>query len=258
MHACRELFFLLSIPMGDGPGRSLYRAIQGDDLPAITRLLEEHPSVVDVRAVLNLENMGPNGSTVGEWVVTPVIFAVLTGRTEATRILVDHGADVNGVPTGPEGMTPLFAALVSTQPDPVLDYLMEKGADPFKKGRRTGITGLILAASVDRVGAIRMMLSRPGAEEGVNVTDNVGLTALAYACQRGAKAAARVLLLEGKANHRLANAAGSTALDLAREYGHRSCAQLLEVRDGSEGVVLHACMTCWLRVPPALRHHRSP
>src|SRR4051794_22025160 len=68
---------------------------------------------------------------------TPLTFACLSSVPEYVRILVDSGANINLV--GKDGFSPLFAAMVSKNPEIVL-YLLKQGAD-YKRPLLTNVRG---------------------------------------------------------------------------------------------------------------------
>ncbi|MGE0393869.1 MAG: ankyrin repeat domain-containing protein [Vicinamibacterales bacterium] len=76
------------------------------------------------------------GRTVTEG-LTPMLFAVRSGRAEAVKALLDAGAKLEEAAS--DGTTPLFMAIVNAHWE-LATYLLEKGADPNANGR--GITPL--------------------------------------------------------------------------------------------------------------------
>ncbi|PWT97199.1 MAG: hypothetical protein C5B51_31865 [Terriglobia bacterium] len=59
--------------------------------------------------------------------MTPLLFAVRDGNSEMTRLLLDHGADINW--SSGNRTTPLLIALLNGQVG-LAGYLLERGADP--------------------------------------------------------------------------------------------------------------------------------
>jgi uncharacterized protein len=76
---------------------------------------------------------------------TPLILAVSTGNLEMTKLLVEHGADVNARATTEVGSTVLCFAIEGRNLQ-VLDYLIERGANVDGKSKN-GQTPLHYAAA---------------------------------------------------------------------------------------------------------------
>lgn len=83
-------------------------------------------------------------------VVNPLYKAAILGDSQAARLLLEAGADVDAR-EGSEGRTPLMAACMSRQAGPdLVKLLLDHGADPNSVGTRTGDLNrpiLALAAS---------------------------------------------------------------------------------------------------------------
>ena len=95
-------------------------------------------------SVLRAVKMGPLSTNVVSRVadvnkiyqtgMTPLVFAVLTGRTEVVEILISHGADINQTDTLPinrcemKGFTPLCHAAMKGHKD-IAELLIRKGAN---------------------------------------------------------------------------------------------------------------------------------
>ena len=97
-------------------------------------------------SVLRAVKMGPLSTNVVSRVadvnkvyqtgMTPLVFAVLTGRTEVVEILISHGADINQTDTRPKkkglnemkGFTPLCHAAMKGHKD-IAELLIRKGAN---------------------------------------------------------------------------------------------------------------------------------
>jgi len=89
--------------------------------------------------------------------LTPLLLSARQGRLEATRALVEAGADVNLV--DPDRHTPLILAIINGHVD-VAKYLIEKGAD-VNMTDKVGRTALWAAVDLHRV----PMSNRPAPRE---------------------------------------------------------------------------------------------
>ena len=126
----------------------------------------------------------------------PLAFAVAEGRRQTARMLLSHGADVDGANS--LGRTPLMFASVYGFLD-LATWLLDAGADP-----------------------------------NIVPTDDTGWPALIAAAQRGHADVVALLLAHG-ADAGARDRAGNTALDHARAERHRDVVRLLEgaaARDG--------------------------
>jgi hypothetical protein len=86
--------FVLFLSLGCGLfAAPIHDAAQAGDLAKITSLLAANPALVNAKA--------PNSAT-------PLMYAVHSGKTEAAKLLVQKGADVNI--TNSDGETALFEA----------------------------------------------------------------------------------------------------------------------------------------------------
>jgi ankyrin repeat protein len=122
---------------------------------------------------------------------TTLHFACFFGQPEAARLLLEHGAAVNVVAANP-----------------------------------TRVMALHSAASARNLEAARLLLDH-GAP--VNARQMGGWVPIHAAAQNGDRAMVEMLLEHG-ADASLANDAGKTAADVAREKGHAEIAALLERR----------------------------
>jgi len=136
--------------------------------------------------------------------------AALRGQTEIVRILADNGYDVNR-PT-PSGSTCLNDAALKGQKK-VAQLLLEHGAK-VNVPDSSGSFALHNAAIGGDADMVAMMLDH-GAEIDARDAES-GATALMLAASLGRAAAVRLLLQRG-ANAKLADKAGHTALDRARQ-----------------------------------------
>jgi ankyrin repeat protein len=155
--------------------------------------------------------------------ITPLITAVRNACLEAAQVLLDAGADVNGLTTN-LGTWPLFAAVV-TRSDAGMAWLLEHGASlTVVDGDRQTIAHLLAAAearcSAANVSAAAEFVSRwfrrvIAAEPALlEARDGEGLTPLIAAAGAGCEAGVAVLLKLG-ANVGAIATAGRTALAYA-------------------------------------------
>ncbi|MCW3055558.1 MAG: ankyrin repeat protein [Chthonomonadales bacterium] len=106
--------------------------------------------------------------------ITPVVFAVASGNTEAVALLLQHGAKINEVT---EMGTPLICAAGQGRTE-MMRFLLAQGAD-INMLDMTGTTALIATVCHARLpDAVQLLLD---AHADVNRKDKRGNTALAYA-----------------------------------------------------------------------------
>ncbi len=119
---------------------------------------------------------------------TALMFASYNGHTEIVRFLVERGTEISR--KNMDGRTSLMFAASGPFPETV-EFLLEQGADP-------------------------------------NVKDNVeGWTSLMYAAAEGNRDVVQILIDNG-ADVSLKDTDGETAIDFARNNGHKSVVDLLE------------------------------
>jgi len=226
--------------------------------PLILAAANAHPTVV--RMLLD------HGARVGspgadKTRTSPLAYAAMAGSTEAVQALLDHGADVDV--QNHAGVTPLMLAAFGKEPE-IVEQLLQAGAQVDLENH-DGNTALVYAVLLRRPDAVRMLLdagasttiqtSIPdfgyvdplmlaagrghhevakalldhGAKTGVFCQiDSVGrMTPLLMAARAGDDETVRMLLDHG-ADPSVADDDGKTALDWAREGGHRTTQAILE------------------------------
>ena len=114
----------------------LIRAARTGSLDTIALLLD---SGADVNVA------GPTGD---DWDATPLEHAILARQAGAVRLLLDYGADPNGV-ADPNAPAPLLLAAGDTDPT-FVNVLLAYGADPAVEGKG-GVTPLTLAVSAGTI-----------------------------------------------------------------------------------------------------------
>jgi predicted LPLAT superfamily acyltransferase len=147
--------------------------------------------------------------------------AAAKGDTEAVKLLLEEGADVNMKRTS-NGTTALSMASQNGHTE-VVRLLLEKGADVNVKTTENS-TALFIAAEKGQIDIVKLLLGK-GAD--VNTKHTTGATALLQASAQGHAEIVRLLLKKGAdVNVKITNT-GSTALLLAAEYGHTEVVKLL-------------------------------
>lgn len=187
-------------------------------MEALRRLLDEDPELIEA-----------------EYPMPLLIVASLTASVGAARLLIERGAALDAREET-NGLTPLMVAC-HTGDVGMAALLLDRGADPTLRNTR-GLTPLMIACCIknaseaDHVAVIRLILQCGRAP--VDATESRGLTALWLACTTGFHERARVLLLEGLADHSLLTHAGANMHDVTRLAGQEQCIELLEVGDRPE------------------------
>ena len=178
-----------------------------------------------------------------------LINAASGGHEAATKLLLDHGADVT---------SDALIASADNGHEAVAKLLLDHGADPaaaMNDGRENhGRTALLLAALGGHEGVAKLLLDR-GAD--VASTDKDGRTALLLAATNGYEGVAKLLLehgadVNGVVRRWWSGAAhnGPTALMVAAHCGHEAVTKLLldhgadpaaAMNDGRTALHLAAC-----------------
>jgi serine/threonine-protein phosphatase 6 regulatory ankyrin repeat subunit B len=158
----------------------------------------------------------------------PLSLASGQGHLEVVCFLLDHGAEIDL--RGHNGGTALMWACANGHVD-VAQALLTRGGDPAVRDH-VGLTALIEASRAGDGENLHSIIRALVAHPKVNVDDRdiVGRTALYWACFYGNVGAARLLLLEGCADHTLADHGGQTPLAIASERGQQNCVELVQVR----------------------------
>ena len=109
----------------------------------------------------------------------PLIWSVWTVNIDVTKILLDHGADINGATEN--GLTPLlWITGVCNCPLDMVTLLLEGGADP-KKASKSGTTPLH-SAVLKGTEVVKALLEHGGYTDGA---DDAGQTPLGIATAMG-------------------------------------------------------------------------
>lgn len=163
--------------------RCLRNAIYNDSLGRVRYLLERVPDLYDEPDAFGehpieaasargnpeilrfLLSRGPctleGGQRQQGWEQTPLMSAVLTGRLEAVRVLVEAGANVRAKKSG-LGYTPIMFACyltTSTEYPQIVDLLLDYGAD-LDARTNDGRTALMMAVQDGLYGVVDALLRR--------------------------------------------------------------------------------------------------
>uniref|UniRef100_A0A0X3P756 K Homology domain-containing protein n=1 Tax=Schistocephalus solidus TaxID=70667 RepID=A0A0X3P756_SCHSO len=147
--------------------------------------------------------------------------ACLSGDEEAVKLFLSSGeCDVNEI--GIDGET-VLACAVSKNAVPIVELLLQRGADPNPKEKKVESVPLIEAAKDGHTDVVRLLLQY-GAS--VSQVSNNGYTALHYAATNGHLDCVR-LLLQYKSPLEVQNENGHTPLMEAASNGHIEVARCL-------------------------------
>jgi len=175
----------------------------------------------DVGAIHLLLEYGANvNHHESEFGLTPLILAVLNGRVETLRLLLQHNAEVDGKDN--KGRTALYRALSNNNVG-AIRLLLEYGAIVNQHESEFGSTPLIQAVQTGHVDIVRLLLQH---NADVEAADLEGDRALHWALYDGNLEMVRVLLERGADVHALAGF-NQTPLKIALKDGYRDIAQLL-------------------------------
>jgi ankyrin repeat protein len=189
-------------------------------------------------AVLNLDVAASNGDirAIGEALAagtkvdalsstgqTALYFAAFAGKTEAVKLLLDKGADVNGGQPGGLSGTPFQAALLSNQYE-IAKILLKDGKPPIDVHAKTLSlpTTTLLATVVDTKDAdlLKVFLDHAVGIDPNEQMPIVGWTALDSAILNRQNDLAAILLTKLRGWHFTPNAiTGQTTLDFAIQNG---------------------------------------
>jgi len=199
------------------------------ELPRRTMTFKEAVQYGDlVQIEAHLKRSGINADLGLGW--TPLHMAAFYGQSEATRLLLRRGADVNAA--AEDGHTPLHAAAAWASPE-VAQLLLSSGSNVNARDNK-GRTPLHWAVSGRQDKAV--LLLQEGAE--VDAADQQGRTALHLAAMHGFTEVAASLLAAG-ADTQIRDADGHTPLDLAsllpETTSRKRAIGLLLARDADPG-----------------------
>ncbi len=155
----------------------LLEALEHDNLVALRKILDANEVDLSQDVIMGSEY------DLDEYDEVPLLFfAISSGASlEAIEMLVDAGVDIMEV--NREGVGPLDVAIKYKRLD-VVKLCEERGVDLLASRRKSGITPLILAASLNDMEIVSYLLDK-GAD--INETDNYGMNAAGYARRMGQK-----------------------------------------------------------------------
>jgi ankyrin repeat protein len=104
-------------------------------------------------------------------------YAIRVGNFEATKILLNSGADINFYTTK-WNASPLMVA-ISNGHTKIVEYLLSKGANPNIKNHKNETT-LMLAAKSDKLNIYKLLINKGIV---INARDNSGNTAMLWAAE---------------------------------------------------------------------------
>lgn len=214
----------------------VHEAASKNDVEKLRALLEADPDLVDEEDDEYEEDEDWDGR---RW--TPLAYACEAGALEAARLLIEEGANIEEVFNGV--YTPLMIACLRGHAG-VVSLLLDQGADPTlhrdfsgpdilmeTAGEGTGPGSIFGMPGSDFPAVLRLLI-----EDGrvpVDLRDSCRWTALYHACHNGYSDRARVLLLEGRADHTIRSRSGVTPKVAAQRRVHEDCVRLLEVNGHS-------------------------
>lgn len=159
--------------------------------------------------------------------------ACAAGSLRSVSLLLDRGFGVDEPCLA--NMRPLTMACAAGHVG-VVQLLLSRGADPVARVSTVSRWTLLTVAAQSPIEGKAVAIARVLLRDGrlpVDTQCRDGTTALAVACQHGKVDMVRVLLLEGLADHTIADESGRTAMAHARLSGSTGCRKLLQV--GTEG-----------------------
>jgi ankyrin repeat protein len=198
----------------DRLGRTALALAAKEGRASVAELLIEKGAAIDARAISG---------------ATPLFFASEVDHSAIAKYLIAHGADVSL--TGAGGLTPLMAAAFNGEME-LIDLSLAKSADPNALDA-SGKAAIVYAASRGFARVVARLI-----DAGVNVNRKYkhGLTALMWAAgyADGAgiddiKDVLALLIVRG-AELDEHDDRGKTAVEIARDLGHREIADYLSAQ----------------------------
>lgn len=194
----------------------MHTAALNNDVETLRVLLDTEPGLVDEQ-----DFMGQ----------TPLSRACDRGCLEAARLLIDRGADIEARDIGE---TSILEGACESGFVEIVSLLLDRGADPLRPSAHLSTPVEYATMGTGSPGSDHIALLRLLLKDGrlpVDARGEGGTTALLLSCFGGYADRARVLLLEGRADHTLADDHGRTPMLWAQERGNEECVRLLQVSE---------------------------
>ncbi len=236
-----------------GSATPLHRAVERDDLAAVTNLVR---GGADVKAV-------------NRYGLSPLSLACARGNADIVELLLGAGADPNTA--NPEGETCLMSA-AGTGNLRAVKALLVRGADVNAKERWKGQTALMWAAAEGHTPVVDALIEMGAA---VNARSKGGFTPLLFAVRQGSVGAVRRLLAANANPNDVARAEATSSNSTARTSVETTSALALAVINAhfevagvllkagadpnvadARGSVLHAL--AWMRRPGVSAGNQVP
>jgi ankyrin repeat protein len=210
------------VALADGPTQSLFAAIRHGNAAEVQRCLSEGASVNGREVVAvkpRIDDRSGRTKALGD---TPLMAAAQSGRIALVKLLLAHGANVNG--TGECGYTALMEAV--RRPDrEIARLLLERGAKPNVQNEN-GDTAIVFAANEGDVALVAALL-----DHGADINGGTGWTPLMEAAYCGYPDVVRLLLKRG-APVNLQQGNSMTPLECALAQSDADMAALLRKAGG--------------------------
>lgn len=187
-----------------------------------------------IEALKLLQAKGADVNTTGQTGFSPLSVAVTNRDEEVVRLLLGYGADPNAMLVG----SPLLTEALSRDSAGIFQALVEKGANVNAARQEYGDTPLMIAVALQRMAAVKLLLSR-GADIRAKDADNKSVLhwLLCNTFSKGENTKLLALLLnngadyDGQARSLVGFKDGSTPLMCAVRRGfHKSVNTLLALR----------------------------
>lgn len=175
----------------------------------------------DVSEIAHWLDNGEDPNARDKYDYTPLMCAVLRGRLEAARLLLQRGADVNALASHGERALHLAERTSNLG---ILQMLLEHGADVNAQDK-LGWSALMSAAQRANHTKVLHILLDAGAA--INMANPESGTALIIAAGHRRTENVRLLLKHGADTFAI-NGDGQNALEVAQSYGHERIVKLIE------------------------------
>lgn len=182
--------------------------------PVAIAIQARNPKMLD--CLLAVGHADPNGECKG-WL--PIHIATLAGTEECVKVLLHHGANINGQKA--DGVCALMIAAEKDMPS-MIDLLLDADAD-MELVARNSATPLWMAMRKGNMDAVKAL-----AKGGANTSSSVGgWPVLHMAAEKNEAEVISVLLDEAVVDTELPNLEGNTPLHVACEAGSIDAARVL-------------------------------